>query len=125
MAREAEESVPPPQINAVRQPSGDNNTLLCAIQDLTRQVSQLSTATTGRDPNPNANGGRQPQDGDGIPSTNPRTGRPYRRYCWTHGCCNHWGRHCNNKKNGHQDAATFANRMGGSNKNCLPNPQNG
>ena len=53
-------------------------------------------------------------------STNPRTGKQWKRYCWTHGCCNHWGRDCNNKTTGHKDDATFRNRMGGSDANCLP-----
>ena len=51
---------------------------------------------------------------------NPKTGREYKRYCWTCGCCNHWGNnHPGTKAAGHQDDATFKNRMGGSNKNCL------
>lgn len=49
---------------------------------------------------------------------NPKTGRPYQRYCWTCGCCPHWGRNCPKKKKGHRDEATFCNRMGGSNANC-------
>ena len=50
---------------------------------------------------------------------NPRTGKPYRRYCWSCGCCNHWGRFCPSKKRGHQDEATFKDRKGGSNKGCI------
>ena len=52
---------------------------------------------------------------------NPRTGKPFRRYCHSCGCCDHWGKTCINKKPGHQDNATFKNRMGGSDANCLPN----
>ena len=51
---------------------------------------------------------------------NPRTGKKFKRYCWTCGCCPHWGKDCPVKKPGHQDNANFKNRMGGSNKNCLP-----
>ena len=54
------------------------------------------------------------------PNINPKTGKKYKRYCWSCGCCPHWGRDCKHKKTGHQDGATFKNRMGGSNKNCLP-----
>ena len=36
------------------------------------------------------------------------------RYCWTHGACDHWGRNCRNKANGHVDDATFADTKGGS-----------
>jgi len=39
------------------------------------------------------------------------------RYCWTHGACNHWGRTCKNKANGHQDNASFQNTMGGNTNN--------
>ena len=50
---------------------------------------------------------------------NPRTGKPWKRYCWTCGCCPHWSRNCPKKAKGHKDNATFKNRMGGSNANCL------
>ena len=50
---------------------------------------------------------------------NPRTNKPYRRYCWSCGCCNHWGRNCPNRKRGHQINATFKNRMGGSTQGVL------
>ena len=36
------------------------------------------------------------------------------KYCWTHGGCAHSSKDCRNKKPGHQDAATFENRFGGS-----------
>ena len=49
---------------------------------------------------------------------NPKTRLPWKRYCWTCGCCSHWGKNCPNKKKGHKNEATFRNRMGGSNKNC-------
>ena len=39
------------------------------------------------------------------------------RYCWTHGACDHWGRNCRNKANGHKDEATFQNMMGGNTRN--------
>ena len=38
-------------------------------------------------------------------------------YCWRHGACNHRSIDCRDKGNGHQDDATFANRMGGITKN--------
>ena len=50
----------------------------------------------------------------------PRNRRNGRRnkYCWTHGACNHSSDKCENKAQGHQDAATFRNRMGGNNRGC-------
>ena len=51
-------------------------------------------------------------------SNNPRN--PNQRfYCWRHGACNHKSRDCRDKAEGHQDDATFANRMGGSTKNIV------
>ena len=50
---------------------------------------------------------------------NPKTGKAWRRYCWTCGCCDHWGRFCANRKPGHKVDATFKNRMGGSTKGVL------
>jgi hypothetical protein len=44
--------------------------------------------------------------------------RNHAMYCWTHGGCGHIGSSCNTKLQGHQDAATFANKMGGSANNC-------
>eukprot|EP00957_Ditylum_brightwellii_P025006 1891989-Ditylum_brightwellii.AAC.1 len=59
---------------------------------------------------PNQNQGQHPQ----FTNTNPNT----RKYCWTHGAYNHWGPDCWNKAGGHQDAATFQNKMGVNTKNC-------
>ena len=41
-------------------------------------------------------------------------------YCWTHGACGHDSKDCKNKKDGHQDHATFTNKMGGSQSFCKP-----
>ena len=60
-------------------------------------------------------------------SNNPNSGRGggediqqnrvgHTKYCWTHGLYNHTSNECRNKKEGHQDNATFKNRMNGSNK---------
>lgn len=39
-------------------------------------------------------------------------------YCWTHGGCGHSSAACNHKLPGHQDNATFTNRMNGNSNNC-------
>jgi hypothetical protein len=44
--------------------------------------------------------------------------RNHALYCWTHGGCGHIGSSCNAKLKGHQDVATFTNKMGGSANNC-------
>lgn len=79
-------------------------TLMSTIQDLKKEITTLksnkSNNTTNRD-------------------INPRTGKPFKRYCWTHGCCTHHGRDCPDKKTGHKNEANFKNRLGGSNYKCL------
>ena len=40
------------------------------------------------------------------------------KYCWTHGGTNHSSQECQRKAPGHQDTATFVNRLGGSNAYC-------
>jgi hypothetical protein len=55
---------------------------------------------------------------------NPRgRAQPYRprtisSYCWTHGACAHASATCLTKHTGHQDAATFLDKMGGSTNHC-------
>ena len=48
------------------------------------------------------------------PTTQPR------KYCWTHGWFNHFGRDCRSKAEGRRDEATKDNRMSGSTRNILP-----
>ena len=36
------------------------------------------------------------------------------KYCWTHGICGHKSENCKNKADGHQDAATANNKIGGN-----------
>ena len=42
------------------------------------------------------------------------------KYCWSHGACAHESASCLSKKPGHQDTATFNNKMGGSTTRCPP-----
>ena len=49
-------------------------------------------------------------------ATIPRNPDQY-KYCWTHGLCNHFGRDCRSKAEGHQDEAIKENCMGGSVRN--------
>lgn len=81
--------------------------LMTTIQDLKKEITSLKSNNSSR------------SDSTTNKDINPRTGKPYKRYCWSHGCCAHHGRNCNAKKSGHKDEATFKTRMGGSNTNCL------
>jgi hypothetical protein len=40
------------------------------------------------------------------------------KYCWSHGACAHASSECNDKKEGHKNNATFADKMGGSTAFC-------
>ena len=90
-------------INNVTKTSTDvtTTTLLRMIEKLSTKVDELKRQSPNKD-------------------INPRTGKTFKRYCWTCGCCPHWGKDCPHKSAGHQDNANFKNCMGGSNKNCLP-----
>ena len=83
-------------------PSSSNTERLRLIAQLQQQRLTLQTAP----PIPNG-GGRQ-----------TRHRRTVSKYCWTHGACAHEGKECKNKNPGHQDEATFANKMGGSTAFC-------
>ena len=50
-------------------------------------------------------------------TANSNKNRP-KFYCWSHGRCGHKSADCRNKKAGHKDDATFANKMNGSLKGC-------
>ena len=92
------------QVNNTTQQSSEVAMLLQLMTELNKKVDSIAPT-------------RAPKKNITI---NPKTGKPYRRYCHSCGCCDHWGKNCKNKKPGHQDNATFNNRMGGSNFNCLP-----
>ena len=102
-----QENIPPQaQVNAVQ----SDRALLTIIEQLNKKVAALDSKITNQN---------TIQRTPGL-EINPKNGKPYKRYCWTCGCCNHWGRnHPGQKAAGHKDDATFKDRMGGSNKNCL------
>ena len=86
--------------------------LLKSFQDLQAKVDNLAQ-------NNNNNNNRNFGNNNKIPTINPRTCLTYKRYCWTHGCCDHWGRNCPNKKRGHNNNAIFKDRKGGSTQGVL------
>jgi hypothetical protein len=55
--------------------------------------------------------------GGGRDARRPTT-RNISMYCWSHGGCGHISTGCNTPAAGHQIAATFENKMGGSTRNC-------
>ena len=84
--------------------------LLTIIKNLEQKVDTLTTNQTQQKPayKPNED------------TFNPRTGKPWKRYCWSCGYVSHLGKHCPYKKQGHKDEATFKSRMGGNNLNYFP-----
>ena len=105
---------PDQQMLAVK--SQHDNTINELLKQMATMQSQIKNLTMVAQPSINQNQGHLSQNSDNI---NPKTGKPWRRYCWSCGCCPHWGKHCPQKKRGHKDEASFRNRMGGSSKNCL------
>lgn len=71
------------------------------------------------------NGGGR--NGDGGGGGRVRTGYCHQvkttKYCWTHGACAHTSRACRAKAEGHQDTATFTNKMSGSTQFCHRTPE--
>ena len=101
-------------------------------QQLLQQISQLQQSVTQMQFQINANqqqhyggrggrgGGRGGRGGRGGGYDRVRYPRRYNLYCWSHGGCGHRGNRCRDKLPGHQDDATFENKMGGSCVNCPP-----
>ena len=84
-------------------PTGSSDTeLLRPIAQLQQQLLTLQTT-----PSLQHGGGRQSRHRHNVS-----------KYCWSHGACAHDGKDCKNKKQGHQDGATFNNKMGGSTAFC-------
>ena len=82
--------------------------MLKLLQGLCKKVEDLSSNQKTCPP--------ADQDKENV---NPRTGRAWRRYCWNHGCCDHWGSKRPKRKPGHKVNATFKNRLGGSTAGVL------
>ena len=80
------------------------------IQDLHQQVATLATNNNRANP-PNCTNTRNPSN-----ALNPRNfrRRNTRKYFWSHGACSHTIMDCNMKNTGHKYAATFSDRMEGS-----------
>ena len=77
--------------------------MLELIKNLQEEVKTLKTGTTSNSYAANK-------------SQRKRTNTT--KYCWSHGACTHSSKECNKKKTGHQDEATFNNKLGGSTYYC-------
>ena len=110
-----EEIAPPQQALNVQTTTPDVMAVITRMQttmdDLTARLNSTAQSLATNTPNLVATDN----------TINPRTGRTFKRYCWSCGCCVHWGRHCSVKKRGHKNDATFKDRKGGSDEGCMPN----
>ena len=95
---------PPPEQQARDEHANNTfeNTLLRKFEELTSKLAALKQDVSNR-------------------TSRSTHGRTPKRYCWTHGCCPHWGKDCTEKKEGHKNDANFRSRKGGSDKNRRPN----
>jgi hypothetical protein len=102
------------------------NQMQQAMALLQAQVTDQQTAPTT---NQSTSYPHTARGGRGYFGTSGRSGRGRGRtfrhrntsiYCWTHGGCGHTGVTCTTKLPGHQDSATFCNKMGGNTHNCPP-----
>ena len=87
-------TLPTQTASAVTGSTVSNEDLLHMIQQLQVQLSSQNTQAPTQQP------------------------RKMNHYCWTHGACGHPSHKCRNEKSGHQDNATFDNRMNGSTYFC-------
>ena len=113
---ENEENVPPFGNNSSAN-SVTNDKMMELLQNLQTKVDTLANENNILKSNRN-----HARSGPNLDENthHPVSGKPFKRYCWTHGCTTHWGKNCSNKKRGHKDNATFKDRMGGSDLNCYP-----
>jgi len=114
-------SVEPPAMTTIDTASQSANATTVSdltVRTLQRQMDMLQTMmnqmqgmSSNNNPTSTRRGGRARHQNSST--TNPNQCK----YCWTHGLCNHYGRDCRTKADGHQDNATKENRMDGSMRN--------
>ena len=115
--------------NSATQNAETQQQLQTQLQQMQQAMTLLQTQVTNQQSVPS--GGRTNYGYQGRGYQGSRSGRGgrggganrYRQrnttiYCWTHGGCGHTSALCQTKVTGHQDAATFSNKMGGSTNNC-------
>ena len=89
--------------------SGNENNIATLLQNMIEKMNVLETKM---------HGGQTSKVKSGT-KVNPKNGKAWKRYCWTCGCCDHWGKFCPNPTAGHKNDATFKDRMNGSTEGVL------
>ena len=95
--------------------------MLKLMKSLQQDVNGMKSRNNNNNYHDNYNNRRQPFRNQQNFRNQERPFRPRRNkdnYCWSHGGCAHKGKDCKYKKQGHQDNATFENKMGGSTYYC-------
>ena len=92
----------------------------------TAQITALMAAMVNQQMPTNSNNARRNSSRQGGNRRGKKSGKK-KSYCWTHGVTanmEHGSDTCDNQHTGHQETATFDNRMGGSEHICGsgPNP---
>jgi len=85
--------------------------LITIIKNLESKVNSLKSEPNSKQPS------------NFVPTNeaiNPKTGKEWKRYCYSCGCCPRASKNCPVRKQGHQDSAIFQNRMNGSDQKCYP-----
>jgi hypothetical protein len=115
-----EVSSPPILDHQANATMSNQNALITAIKDLQHQIRTLAENQADKNRSNIDNGGRntRARNGRSNDSHNIRRRTNTSMYCWTHGACAHNSRDCNSQATGHQVAATFENKMGGSTAYC-------
>ena len=91
-----------------------NHTMIEAIAQLQQQMLELMQSNNRSSNTSQRSTNTQRNNGGGARYTRSNTSK----YCWSHGACAHSSSECNDKKEGHKNNATFANKMGGSTAYC-------
>ena len=110
----------PNAANSANSLSSSDKAIFHLLKTLQDKVEALSTSNNT--PNSQVDNSQVEKNKSG-PIINTNTGRAYKRYCWRHEFVSHWNCYYENSKPVHKNEAYFKDRMGGSNKNCLPIPQ--
>ena len=108
-----------PRQQTINNQSSDKHEMMKMIQQMQAKMDALTTQLSNTSASTNPSGLQNQGQTKKQFLVNPITGREYKRYCWSCGCCTHWGANCPQKKAGHKDDASFKQRKGGSNVNCL------
>ena len=89
--------------NNMKNLASDNKAAI--LQILTSLQNKVEQLTNKNSSNQSQGGGTN--DNQDLPLLNSNTRKTYRRYCWSHGWCSHWGAHMQEQKGRTQRRGVF------------------